>query len=347
MIAEVPDSQISRNELLTWINDTLKINLQRVEQLGSGAVHCQLLDIVYPNKIPLHKVNWRAKFEYEFVYNFKILQQSFTKFNIPKYIDVERLIKAKYQDNFEFALWMRRFVVANVPAFKEYDAFARRGNIEIDFSFNEKASVKPSVSKESLAKGQGLMSKPKSILAPRQPGLKNDSMYSQRSSENGSTHGGSTSNLFSNLPAGESKVLMDLHNMIERQKADKNPQLEILRAERDFYYSKLRDIDHILDVYNPSNNVENLINNIREILYLTPEKIAIVCEDGDIKIRNKADDGEGKENEDEMMGENKEYEEVKNVQQRGNDVMVIEEDISLEEIPRGMIDGVQGQMTQV
>ena len=265
------------------------------------------------------------------------------------FFQVERLIKCKYQDNFEFALWMRRFVCANAPGFKEYDSVSRRGNIEIDFGFNEKASVKPSTSKDSLAKGAAFMSKSKSILAPRQPGLKNDSMYSQRSSENGSTHGGSTSNLFSNLPPGESKVLMDLHNMIERQKADKNPQLEILRAERDFYYSKLRDIDHILDVYT-SNNVENLINNIREILYLTPEKIAIVCEDGDIKIRNKVDD-DGKENENEeevTMGEQKMQEEGKSAPQRGNDVMVIEEDISLEEIPRGMIENEQGNnMTQV
>ena len=44
--------------------------------------------MVYPGKVPLHKVNWKAKFEYEFVYNFKILQQSFTRCNVTKVINV-------------------------------------------------------------------------------------------------------------------------------------------------------------------------------------------------------------------------------------------------------------------
>ena len=108
-MSEIIDPSISRSDLISWLNDLLKVffiiflilkhiiiklNLVRIEQLGTGAVHCQLLDAIYPGKVPLHKVNWRAKFEYEFVYNFKILQQSFTKFNIPKYIDVHSIIKS-------------------------------------------------------------------------------------------------------------------------------------------------------------------------------------------------------------------------------------------------------------
>jgi RP/EB family microtubule-associated protein len=67
--------------------------------LGTGAIYCQLLDVLYPTKIPLNKVNFKAKLDYEFVNNFKILQQSFTKLGIMKHIEVERLIKCKYQDN--------------------------------------------------------------------------------------------------------------------------------------------------------------------------------------------------------------------------------------------------------
>ena len=271
---------------------------------------------------------------------------------------MERLIKARYNDNLEFAQWMRKFVQTNSNSWKEYDPITRRGNHDTDFTFVDKAAVaKPSVCKESVTKaggpGAGLIAKPKSILAPRMTNLKNDSMYSQRSSEGGSMHGGSTSNLFTNLTPAENKVLSDLNNMIERQKADKNPQLEILRSERDFYYSKLRDIDHVLDMYK-GNNVEALMNTIREVLYLTPEKIVIVCEDGDIKIKNKIEENEdaSKENRDdgaEMsqgMNMNNEKFERAGKTMKGDDFMVIE-DVSLEEIKHEEGEGMNEEKPQV
>lgn len=55
---------LSRGELLLWVNDLLKTNLTKIEQLGTGAIYCQLIDILYPNKLPMSKVNWKAKFDY-------------------------------------------------------------------------------------------------------------------------------------------------------------------------------------------------------------------------------------------------------------------------------------------
>lgn len=43
-----------------------------------------------------------AKFEHEFVSNYKVLQQVFDKNLVQKHVDVEKLIKGKYQDNLEF-----------------------------------------------------------------------------------------------------------------------------------------------------------------------------------------------------------------------------------------------------
>ena len=56
--------ELSRGELLQWLNDLLKTNLSKIEQLGTGAVYCQLADALYPNKLPMSKVNWRAKYDY-------------------------------------------------------------------------------------------------------------------------------------------------------------------------------------------------------------------------------------------------------------------------------------------
>jgi RP/EB family microtubule-associated protein len=78
----------SRGELLAWINGLLALNLTKLEQLGTGAVYCQLYDIASRGKVNLAKVNWKAKQEYEYVNNFKILQQAFLKDNVQKPIDV-------------------------------------------------------------------------------------------------------------------------------------------------------------------------------------------------------------------------------------------------------------------
>lgn len=67
-----------------------------------------MLELLYPGKVQLSKVNFKAKNDYEYISNFKVLQQYFTKFSIMKNIEVEKLIKCKYQDNLEFLQWFKK-----------------------------------------------------------------------------------------------------------------------------------------------------------------------------------------------------------------------------------------------
>jgi microtubule-associated protein, RP/EB family len=39
---------VGRKEIVDWVNDTLEINISKVEQTCSGAIACQLLDIMHP-----------------------------------------------------------------------------------------------------------------------------------------------------------------------------------------------------------------------------------------------------------------------------------------------------------
>ena len=37
----------SRTELIAWLNELLQINYTKVEQCGTGAAYCQVIDSIY------------------------------------------------------------------------------------------------------------------------------------------------------------------------------------------------------------------------------------------------------------------------------------------------------------
>lgn len=115
----------SRTELLTWLNELLALNYTKVEQCGTGAAYAQIIDSIYGN-VPMSRINFAAKHEYEFLNNFKVLQTVFTKNRIEKPIPVERLVRCKMQDNLEFLQWIKKFWDANYAGDGSYDAEARR-----------------------------------------------------------------------------------------------------------------------------------------------------------------------------------------------------------------------------
>ena len=51
----------------------IQVNITHIEQLGTGAIYCQIFDSIFRNKINMKKVNWEAKHDYEFLSNFKLL----------------------------------------------------------------------------------------------------------------------------------------------------------------------------------------------------------------------------------------------------------------------------------
>ena len=47
-------------------------------------------------------MKFNTKQEHEYINNFKVLQASFKKMSVDKIVPVDRLVKGKFQDNFEF-----------------------------------------------------------------------------------------------------------------------------------------------------------------------------------------------------------------------------------------------------
>ncbi|KAG2449825.1 hypothetical protein HYH02_005348 [Chlamydomonas schloesseri] len=112
-------------ELLDWINRLLQLNLQRLEQLTSGAVYCQVLDAFHANVVPIRKVNFHAREEYEILPNYKVLQAAFNALGFTKELAVARLSQASSSDLMEFAQWLYKNYrgAAGLP---DYNPVARR-----------------------------------------------------------------------------------------------------------------------------------------------------------------------------------------------------------------------------
>ncbi|ESP05310.1 hypothetical protein LOTGIDRAFT_177133 [Lottia gigantea] len=133
---------LSRHDILKWVNDSLETNYSKIEELCSGAAYCQFMDLLFPDSIPLRKIKFNTKLEYEYITNFKFLQASFTRLGVDKVIPVERLVKGKFQDNFEFVQWFKKFFDANYSG-QEYDPLSSRSGQAVGAPAKTTAFNKP------------------------------------------------------------------------------------------------------------------------------------------------------------------------------------------------------------
>lgn len=79
---------VGRKELLEFFNDLLDLNLSKIEETASGAIACQITDLIFPGSIQLSRINWGARSDYEFVQNYKLLQKSFSQNRVQRHVRV-------------------------------------------------------------------------------------------------------------------------------------------------------------------------------------------------------------------------------------------------------------------
>ncbi|PNF15953.1 Microtubule-associated protein RP/EB family member 1 [Cryptotermes secundus] len=122
----VTTDNLSRHDMLAWVNDCLASNFTKIEELCTGAAYCQFMDMLFPGSVVMKRIKFRTNLEHEYIQNFKILQAAFKKMSVDKIVPIDRLIKGRFQDNFEFLQWFKKFFDANYSG-TDYDALAVRG----------------------------------------------------------------------------------------------------------------------------------------------------------------------------------------------------------------------------
>ncbi|KAK0153244.1 Microtubule-associated protein RP/EB family member 1 [Merluccius polli] len=239
----VTSENLSRHDMLAWINESLQINLTKIEMLCSGGAYCQFMDMLFRNSVPLKKVKFGAKLEHEYIHNFKLLQASFKKMGVDKIIPVDKLVKGKFQDNFEFVQWFKKFFDANYDG-QDYDPLeARQGQDAMPVAPATSALSRPPKKILNQAPPRAAVAKVAPKMAPgsaRRPG----------------TGGG------------------------DEEKAELIQEVDVLKStiqdmekERDFYFGKLRNIELICQ--EKEGEGDPTLQRIIDILYATDVSLRV------------------------------------------------------------------------
>lgn len=99
------------------------------------------MEILFPNSVGMKKIKVSAKLEHEFLHNLKLFQMAFTRINYEKSVPIERLIKGRFQDNFEFLQWFKKF----------YDVHAAgKENVKLPNTQKQQINLKAKTTKKLL-----------------------------------------------------------------------------------------------------------------------------------------------------------------------------------------------------
>ncbi|PBC27915.1 Microtubule-associated protein RP/EB family member [Apis cerana cerana] len=292
----VTTENLSRHDMLAWVNDCLQSSFTKIEELCTGAVYCQFMDMLFPGSVPLKRVKFKTNLEHEYIQNFKILQGGFKKMNVDKVIPVDKLVKGRFQDNFEFLQWFKKFFDANYDG-REYDAYEARGCIPLgsgivpidklvkgrfqdNFEFLQwfkkffDANYSRTEPYDALAMRGGEPMGSGGSNAPHGTNTKRTTPRDVNSAK-------PAARIVTKAPAHRPQAKTGVGNRGEAGKVEElsaqvmelKMSLEGLEKERDFYFGKLRDIEVMCQDCD-NGDPPPIVQKILEVLYATEEGFA-------------------------------------------------------------------------
>merc|ERR1712123_330569 len=283
-LTSATSDNLSRHDMIQWINTSLSTHYKKIEELASGAAYCQFMDMLFPACLSLKKIKFDAKHEHEFIHNFKALQNSFKKMGIDKVIPVERLVKGRFQDNFEFVQWFKKFFDANHQG-DEYDAAAARSGAGAPTRVGTKApAASKTMTTTRTAKSTPTVSKTKTMTTKTTP-----QAISQKTPKEVKTQKTTPLAVKSQGDGEARRQVQELNEKLVTMEGS----MESLERERDFYFEKLRDIelmvtnvagDEAEPPADPDSELGQLCKKVLDILYATTDGFEVPEEAGDAAV---------------------------------------------------------------
>lgn len=249
----------SKHELLLWLNDLLQFKYSRVEQCGTGVAYCQIMHSIYKD-VPLKKVIFDAKNDYDYSNNFRVLRSAFNMHNINKPFNMEQLAKCRLNDNLELLQWIKKHWDAYYPG-GGYDAVAQR----------REAAPKPKIKKLEV-NPTNIPTEDYEAHEKGSESLHYDTYKLVSSSDISRPNSAKLSATSATISATAVDHERKIREMA-KQIMDLRCVGDTLERERNFYYLKLRDIEVIVleRFQQPTGDMHGVLKDIQHVLYSTEE----------------------------------------------------------------------------
>ncbi|PAV60207.1 hypothetical protein WR25_21458 isoform B [Diploscapter pachys] len=228
--------------------------------MASGAAYCQLTDILFRNKIILKKVKFNPRSELDSLNNWKLLTTAWKEIGVDKPVNVEKLMKAKFQDNFEFLQWFYKFFNANYDG-APYDPVEARGGEALPASGKGGAApaARPAVARAPLAQRPApATTQPAAAAAVKKttplPPTKNGAAAP------------APAKAAAGDKSGETAEVKELRALL----AEQQEVAVTIENERDFYFNKLRRVE-VMCTSAKEKGVQVDIDKVLSVLYATED----------------------------------------------------------------------------
>lgn len=193
-------------------------------------------------------------------------------------MDVDRLIKGKYQDNLEFMQWFKRFFEMHVTTKPDYDVVGQRskGKGGSEYGAKKGTAVKTAIAKPAVSAPRPLA--PKRTTAPATSTTTSSATASKPAPAAKPVAAPKAASSTAVAPAASSandsaevKQLRLANEQLTKQCAEMKLEMDGLVTERDFYFDKLRDVELLLQDLEDSGKGTELTASIFKILYATAD----------------------------------------------------------------------------